>query len=82
MIRIFLSGFYSAIRTEIEQDDVVFPTPPLPPTKIHLRFYFTISSIFWIVGASDSMNVTSLGDQLAISTFNFIYIVIMKNPGC
>ena len=36
--------------TAREQEQVVLPTPPLPPTKIHFRLFW--SKTFWSVGSS------------------------------
>jgi len=38
------------ISTAIEDDVVVFPTPPLPPTKIHFNVFY--SMMFLSVGSN------------------------------
>lgn len=45
-----------------EQEVVVFPTPPLPPTNIHLSDFW--SRMDWRVGSSSSSAFTTAADIL------------------
>lgn len=53
------------ISTAREEDVVVLPTPPLPPTKIHFKVVWSIK--FWRVGAN----------SLSTIVFDILFIKIL-----